>query len=209
MLINLHKNATTTPAIREAIQNATGSDYELARQFNVTRDTIRKWRSRDTVADGSHTPHRLQSTLNAGQKSPESTATAYFQCRKNERKAMIRRDLWVSHQPAKTCPELTDVIKSGLRAELPGILMTVCVMKVNAESGQVANRPPESTVSTQRLGSAPKIADRIVALREAMSSGASEPVCESAVVADFGNFGNDWGKDSTTGFDNFNQFGKD
>lgn len=68
MLINLHKNATTTPAIREAIQNATGSDYELARQFNVTRDTIRKWRSRDTVADGSHTPHRLQSTLNAGQE---------------------------------------------------------------------------------------------------------------------------------------------
>lgn len=68
MLINLHKNTTTTPTIREAIQNATGSDYELARQFNVTRDTIRKWRSHDTVADGSHMPHRLQSTLNAGQE---------------------------------------------------------------------------------------------------------------------------------------------
>ena len=65
MLIALHKNATTTPAIREAIQKATGSDYELARQFNVCRDTIRKWRKRDTVQDGSHTAHRLQTTLKA------------------------------------------------------------------------------------------------------------------------------------------------
>lgn len=68
MLISLHKNATTTPATREAIQNATGSDYELARQFGVCRDTIRKWRRRDTVLDGSHTAHRLQTTLNAGQE---------------------------------------------------------------------------------------------------------------------------------------------
>lgn len=68
MLISLHKNATTTPAIREAIQKTTGSDYELARQFGVSRDTVRKWRKRDTVLDGSHTAHRLQTTLNAGQE---------------------------------------------------------------------------------------------------------------------------------------------
>lgn len=68
MLIALHKNATTTPAIRSAIQKAAGSDYELARQFGVCRDTVRKWRKRDTVADGDHTPHRLQTTLNAGQE---------------------------------------------------------------------------------------------------------------------------------------------
>lgn len=61
----MHRNATTTPAIHAAIQNATGSHYELARQFNVCRDTIRKWRKRDTVHDGSHTAHRLQTTLNA------------------------------------------------------------------------------------------------------------------------------------------------
>jgi transposase InsO family protein len=68
MLITLHKNATTTPAIRAAIQQASGSDYELARHFRVSRDTIRKWRKRDTVADGSHTAHRLQTTLNAAQE---------------------------------------------------------------------------------------------------------------------------------------------
>jgi len=46
MLIALHKNATTTPAVCAAIQKATGSDYELARQLSVSRDTIRKWRPR-------------------------------------------------------------------------------------------------------------------------------------------------------------------
>jgi hypothetical protein len=37
MLIDLHKNATTTPAIRAAIQKASGSDYELAERFGVSR----------------------------------------------------------------------------------------------------------------------------------------------------------------------------
>jgi hypothetical protein len=40
MIIALHKNATTTPASRKAIQNAVGSDYELARQFGVGRVRI-------------------------------------------------------------------------------------------------------------------------------------------------------------------------
>ena len=68
MLIALHKNATTTPATRAAIQAATGSDYEVARQYGITRQTVRKWRKRETVADGSHTAHRLQTTLNAHQE---------------------------------------------------------------------------------------------------------------------------------------------
>jgi transcriptional regulator with XRE-family HTH domain len=68
MLITLHKNATTTPAIRTAIRKAKGSDYELAERFGVTRDTIRKWRNRESVDDLSHTVHRLQTTLNAAQE---------------------------------------------------------------------------------------------------------------------------------------------
>ncbi len=43
-LIALHKNATTTPATRAAIQAATGSDYALTAEFGLSRDTIRKWR---------------------------------------------------------------------------------------------------------------------------------------------------------------------
>ena len=68
MLIALHKNATTTPATRAAIQAATGSDYALTAQFGLSRDTIRKWRERQGVHDASHTPHRLQTTLNAVQE---------------------------------------------------------------------------------------------------------------------------------------------
>ena len=68
MNIRLHKNARTTPAIRREIQAATGSDYELAERFGVTRQTIRKWRKRTTQEDFSHTAHRLQTTLNAGQE---------------------------------------------------------------------------------------------------------------------------------------------
>jgi len=68
MNIRLHKNARTTPAIRREIQAATGSDYELAERFGVTRQTIRKWRKRTTQDDFSHTAHRLQTTLNAGQE---------------------------------------------------------------------------------------------------------------------------------------------
>ncbi len=68
MRITLHKNATTTPAIRAAIQRASGSDYELAREFRVTRETIRRWRKRDFVEDASHTAHHLPTTLNAGQE---------------------------------------------------------------------------------------------------------------------------------------------
>ncbi|MDE1556271.1 IS481 family transposase, partial [Comamonas aquatica] len=68
MLISLHKNATTTPATRLALQQASGTDRELAQQYGIGIGTVRKWRGRTTVHDASHTAHRLQTTLNAGQE---------------------------------------------------------------------------------------------------------------------------------------------
>jgi transposase-like protein len=65
----LHKNARTPPAIRRETQAATGSDYEQAERFGVIPQTLRKWRKRTTQDDFSHTAHRLQTTLNAGQKA--------------------------------------------------------------------------------------------------------------------------------------------
>ncbi|QTX19398.1 hypothetical protein [Comamonas aquatica] len=35
MLISLHKNATTTPATRLALQQASGTDRELAQQYGI------------------------------------------------------------------------------------------------------------------------------------------------------------------------------
>ena len=68
MLIALHKNATTTPATRLALQQASGTDRELAQQYGIGLDTVRKWRHRTTVHDVSHTAHRLQTTLSAAQE---------------------------------------------------------------------------------------------------------------------------------------------
>src|SRR5690625_1048648 len=71
-LINnkLHKQATTTPRIRAEIQAAPSSatNSELARQYNVSMATIRRWRYRNDVYDRPHTRHNLLATLHPGQE---------------------------------------------------------------------------------------------------------------------------------------------
>lgn len=68
MEIMLHKNARTTPAIRKEIQGSNLSETELAKRYGISRMTARKWKHRDSVADGSHRPHTLHATLNAAQE---------------------------------------------------------------------------------------------------------------------------------------------
>ncbi len=63
MNIHLYTNATTTPKTRQYIQVSHQSVTQLADELGVSEDTIRRWKRRDGVADGSHTPHRLQTTL--------------------------------------------------------------------------------------------------------------------------------------------------
>jgi len=69
MLIHLHKQATTTPKVRAAIQASDDAGTALAERFGVTAQTIYKWRKRDSVEDRSHTPHRLQTTLTPAQEA--------------------------------------------------------------------------------------------------------------------------------------------
>src|SRR5690625_1960125 len=69
MNIRLHVNAVTTPRIRREIQASTESHVALAARYNVSIDTIRRWRQRDDVQDRSHTPHRLQTTLTPAQEA--------------------------------------------------------------------------------------------------------------------------------------------
>lgn len=68
MLINLHKKATTTPAIREYIQTCGKPIKVLARELNLNVGTVRKWRNRTVTQDASHRPHRLQTTLSRAQE---------------------------------------------------------------------------------------------------------------------------------------------
>ena len=68
MLIHLHKQATTTPKVRATIQASDEPASVLAERFGTTEQTVYKWRHRDSVHDRSHTPHRLQTTLNPAQE---------------------------------------------------------------------------------------------------------------------------------------------
>lgn len=59
----LHANATTTPEMREFIQNSDLSVSELSRILNISEATVRKWRKRKSTEDQSHRPKKLASTL--------------------------------------------------------------------------------------------------------------------------------------------------
>jgi len=69
MLIHLHKQATTTPKVRAAIQASGEPASVLAERFGTTDQTVYKWRHRDGVHDRSHTPHQLQTTLTPAQEA--------------------------------------------------------------------------------------------------------------------------------------------
>ena len=69
MIIALHKNARTTPAIRAEIASSPDSVATLAARYGVGEMTIRRWRKRTVFTDASHTAHRLQTTLSPAQEA--------------------------------------------------------------------------------------------------------------------------------------------
>ncbi len=58
-----HRNATTTPEMREFIQHSSMPVSQLAKILNISEATVRKWRKRDTTANTPNTPHKLNTTL--------------------------------------------------------------------------------------------------------------------------------------------------
>jgi len=69
MPIRLHRQATTTPKVRAAIQASDEPARVLAERYGITKQTVWKWRKRDNVEDRSHTPHRLQTILTPAQEA--------------------------------------------------------------------------------------------------------------------------------------------
>ena len=69
MQVNLHKNARTTPAIRRELRESPLPIAELARRYNLSQATVRKWRRREDGADRSHRPHLLHTTLSPAQEA--------------------------------------------------------------------------------------------------------------------------------------------
>ena len=59
----LHKCATTTHAVRKAIQRSQASVSDLAEQYGVNQKTVRKWRARKSVEDSPMGPKNARSTV--------------------------------------------------------------------------------------------------------------------------------------------------
>jgi len=59
----LHGSARTTPKTRRELQNSQKSVKELALEYNIRENTVRKWRSRESVTDMSHRPKKLRTVL--------------------------------------------------------------------------------------------------------------------------------------------------
>jgi hypothetical protein len=63
MDLRLHANATTTPRTRAYIQQSRAPVSQLACELGVSESTVRRWKKRTSVADRSHTPHKLAISL--------------------------------------------------------------------------------------------------------------------------------------------------
>src|SRR5580692_9945502 len=59
----LHGCATTTEAIRRAIQNSQESLRALAKRYGINQKTVAKWKQRETVADLPTGPREAKSTV--------------------------------------------------------------------------------------------------------------------------------------------------
>ena len=58
-----HGSATTTHAVRTAIQRSQTSLAALSREFEINPKTVAKWRKRQTVEDQKTGPKELRSTV--------------------------------------------------------------------------------------------------------------------------------------------------
>ena len=91
----LHGSATTTEAIRRAIQHSQASLRSLARRYGINQKTVAKWRKRSSVAD-----------LPTGPKEPKSTVLSIeeeaIDLPKNRRGPTA---LWRGHMFDRVCGE--------------------------------------------------------------------------------------------------------
>jgi len=63
MELKLHKNAKTTPKIRELIKQSDKSCAQLSKELKLNYNTVLKWRKRETPYDKSHIRNNLNISL--------------------------------------------------------------------------------------------------------------------------------------------------
>jgi len=67
MQTKLHKNARTTPAIRQEIKDSPLSAYTLSKKYNISWTTANRWKQAETIEDRSSRPRRLRTDLTQAQ----------------------------------------------------------------------------------------------------------------------------------------------
>lgn len=68
MLQKLHKNAKTNYLIRKDIQNSNETITELSKKYKLSRQTIRKWKTRESLEDASSRPFTIRTVLTTEQE---------------------------------------------------------------------------------------------------------------------------------------------
>lgn len=68
MQIKLHKNAKTTLVVRKQIKNSNESLNYLAKKFNLSWNTVKRWKESTSPEDKSSRPHKLNITLSPEQE---------------------------------------------------------------------------------------------------------------------------------------------
>ena len=68
MILKLHKNARTTPAIIAQLAASNEPVAVLTKRFNLAPNTVRKWQAGTDFNDRSHAAHNLQTTLSSAQE---------------------------------------------------------------------------------------------------------------------------------------------
>lgn len=63
MKLSQHKNAKTTPSLREDIKNSSESISSLARKYSLDWKTVKKWKTSNTLYDKSSKPNHTRTDL--------------------------------------------------------------------------------------------------------------------------------------------------
>ena len=71
----LHGSATTTEAVRRAIQHSQESIRALAERYEVNPKTVSKWKHRETFSDRKTGPREARSTVLTSEE--EAVAVAF------------------------------------------------------------------------------------------------------------------------------------
>ena len=79
----LHGSATTTHAVRAAIQGSKASIQELSDRYGINLKTAAKWRKRGFVEDAPMGPKERRSTVLSAEEEALIAPSASIRCRRS------------------------------------------------------------------------------------------------------------------------------